>query len=202
MCYIRPPSSSCTTLLRLYDWRPSPLVVGLLCVSRLLANSKSRPSLASCLLVGLSMISPWRRTQQKVVFKTSAQRLIQVMLDVTKVLRSLQRRTTRPTARMLLEPGQTCSKELPISRCTTCFYQCLSENGYTGSSRLHSYYLVDWSQFCTSCEKSRHRSDCSCPTKCWHSTTLKLKVLFSDSCEAMYQQYFDPALRNYCPDTP
>jgi hypothetical protein len=45
----------------------------------------------------------------------------------------------------LPEPGQTSSQESSISRCKTCFWQCLSENGNTGSSRLHSYYL-DWSQ--------------------------------------------------------
>ena len=63
----------------------------------------------------------------------------------------------KPQRRMfyLFEPGQTCSQESIISRCTTCFCQCLSENGNTGSSRLPSFYL-DWSQRCTLYENLRH----------------------------------------------
>ena len=40
--------------------------------------------------------------------------------------------------------GQTCYQESTIARCTTCFCQCLSENGNTGSPRLHSYYTCSW----------------------------------------------------------
>jgi hypothetical protein len=54
----------------------------------------------------------------------------------------------------LPEPGQTCYQGSTITQRTTCFCQCISENGNTGSLRLHSYYL-DWSQRCTPCEKNQ-----------------------------------------------